>query len=215
MLLHLIKKDILIAKKEILLVLLIIAVVPLFYAWAAPEMSSFFPFLYMVVIGEVTLLQSISQLEAKTPKAPALLCATPYTRKSLVKAKYAFFVLIFVYCYIVHTLLILIINPLNILDFTSVFSVLLFSAIIYGVYMPIEFKFGVVKAKFVFMVTIIVFSLGPIIFGNILSNVIKIDFSVFSTMPTTIFNSLLTLFSITVISISMLVSIKIFQHKEL
>ncbi len=211
-LLHLIKKDILIAKKFVLITMLIVIAIPLFFMWAIPSLTSFLPFLYIVILVEVMLLQTVSQIKDKNPKVSALLCATPYTRKELVKARYAFFILLFAYCYIVHTLLTLIIDP----DLTGILAVLLCSVFIYGIYMPIEFKYGLVKAKFIFMATVLILSLGPIIITNLFAG---IDFSMLVkpilAIPAIVKCALLASLSALFFGLSMAISINIFSKKEL
>jgi len=214
MLLHLVKKDILIAKKFVFMTMFVAIAIPLFMMWTAPLWSAFIAFFYMVAISELLLLQTISQEEAKNPKATALLCATPYPRNTIVKAKYIFFLLIFAYCYVAHSLLMLITNQSNILDLTAILTVLLFTVIICGVYMPIEFKYEIVKAKFIFMITIFALSFGPLIFVNFFEKV-PIDFSALAAISSGVKNIVLALASVVVFSISMMVSIKIFAKKEL
>jgi ABC-2 type transport system permease protein len=216
MLLHLIKKDILIAKSSVLITIVMVIAIPLFFMFALPVSGGLLPFLYMVVLMEIVLLQAISALEAKNPKASTLLIAAPYSRKALVQAKYVLFILLFAFCYVVHTLLSLIIEPSNILNLTSILAVLLFGTIIYGIYMPIEFKYGNVKAKFVFMTLIIVLSLGPMLFVNFLAG---IDFGAIITSIAAISNITkciaLALLSAFAFMMSMAVSIRIVAKKEL
>jgi len=215
MLLNLVRKDILIAKKYVFVTMLVVIAIPLFIMLAAPSLSGFFPFLYTVVISELLLLQAISQEEAKCPKASALLCAAPYTRSAVVKAKYVFSLLIFAYCCIVYAIMMLVINQQpNNFDLTTILTVLLFSVIIYGVYMPIEFKYGLTKAKFVFMIGIFALSFGPVLFANLFAN-ITIDFSALAAISSGVKNIVLALASIAVFGISMMVSTKIFSKKEL
>lgn len=216
MVLNLIKKDILIAKNLFWAIMILVIAIPLFFMLAAPASISSFAFLYMVILSEVILAQSISSIEAQSPKAPALLCTAPYTRKSLVSAKYIFFILLFAFCYAVHTLLSFIINPSFILDVTSFLTVLLCGVIIYGIYMPIEFKYGNVKARFVFMVIILLFSVGPPLFTNFFAD---IDFSGLighiSSIPVIAKCFALGLSSAILFFVSMGVSVRIFANKEL
>lgn len=214
MLWNLVKKDILIAKKYVIVTMLVVIAIPLFIMFSAPSLSGFFPFLYMVAMAELLLLQAISQEEAKYPKATALLCTAPYTRSAFIKAKYVFSLLIFAYCYIVHTLVMLVIDKSNILDLTTILMVLLFSVLLYGIYMPIEVRYGAVKAKFVFMIMIFVLSFGPVVFANLFAN-ITIDISALAAISSTIKNIVLVLASMLVFGISMRVSTKIFSKKEL
>jgi ABC-2 type transport system permease protein len=214
MLLHLIKKDILIAKKYVFITMLAILAIPLFIMLVAPSLSGLIPFLYMVVLGELILLQAISQEEAKYPKTTALLCAAPYPRKTLVKAKYTLFLLIFAYCCFIYAIVNFFINKSGIIDLTMILTVMLVSAIIFGIYMPIEFKHGFVKARFIFMMVIIVFSLGPSVLVNLFGDV-RLDFSAFATISSGTKNIVLVLANILVLGISMMVSISIFSKKEL
>ena len=214
MLLHLVKKDILIAKKFVFATMILIIAIPLFIsAIDLLSFSNFLPFLYAVVLGELVLLQSISQEEAKYPKAPALLCAMPYSRSTFVKAKYALFLFIFAYCCVTYTIL-LAISKSNILDLNSILIVLLCSVLIYGVYMPIEIKYGNVKAKFFFMIVVLTISWGPAIYFNLFAN-INIDLTILTTIPLGIQNIVLAIASIVIFCISMFTSIKIFEKKEL
>ena len=216
MLLHLIKKDILIAKNLVLIMALIVIAIPLFFIFAIPVSTGLLPFLYMVILTEIILLQSISALEAKNPKATALLCATPYTRKSVVVAKYIFFILLFAFCYFAHTILSLVLDPASVLNLTSIMTVLLCGVIVYSVYMPIEIKYGNIKARFVFMIIILLFSLGPMVFTNFLSG---IDFTglleTFFALNTIARCSALTALSVLVFGISMAISMRFFSNKEL
>jgi len=102
----------------------------------------------------------------------------------------------------------------NNFDLTTILTVLLFSVIIYGVYMPIEFKYGLTKAKFVFMIGIFALSFGPVLFANLFAN-ITIDFSALAAISSGVKNIVLALASIAVFGISMMVSTKIFSKKEL
>lgn len=214
MLLHLVKKDILIAKKYVLVIMLFIIAFPLFVTVVAPQIEGLISFLYIVALGEIVLLQVISQEEAKYPKAAALLCASSYPRSTFVKANYTFFLLLFAYCYIAYTLVMLVVNRAGVLDLTAILTVLLVGVIIYGIYIPVEFKFGAVKARFIFTIAILALALGPMLFTDLFAN-ITIDFSALATIPASIKNIVLALVSIAVFSISMMVSIRIFSKKEL
>lgn len=214
MVLHLIKKDILIAKKYVLFTLPVIAAIPLFILYYVSSLSSFMPFLYMVVLGELVLLQAISQEEAKFSKAVALLCAAPYPRNAIVQAKYILFLLVFAYCWMIHTLMMLLLNPSKLLDPTMVLTVLFLCVIVFSIYMPIEFKYGYTKAKFIFMFVIILLSLAPTILVEHFPNLTS-GFSAWAAASSDIKNMVLAITSIAAFIISMLVSGKIFSEKDL
>ena len=216
MLLHLIKKDILLAKAIVIWAMLFIIAIPLFFKTVIPFPADLLSFLYMVVFAEIILLQNISAYEAKSPKASALLCAAPYTRRAVVQAKYVFFALLFALCYIIHTFFSLLIDSSHILNLTSVLVVLLCGVLIHGIFVPIEFKFGNVKTRFIFMITILLFSMWPAIFANFLGGV---DFSKIvdsiASIPIIVTQVTLILLSILFFLVSMAISIKIFSSKEL
>lgn len=212
MLLQLIKKDILIAKKYVFIVLLVMAVIPC-VVLVAPDIPAFIPFLYMVILGQLILLQAISQIEAKNPKATALLCAGPYPRHMFVLAKYALFFLIFFYCCIVHTGMMLLLNRAYMLDLTTMLSVLCISVLLFGIYMPIEFKHGFIKAKFFFTTIILLFAMGPSLLVTLLK---RLDLAVAlpASIPT-FWGGILAFVCILITGISILVSVRIFSKKDL
>ena len=104
----------------------------------------------------------------------------------------------------------------NILNLTSVLFVLLCGVLAHGIFVPIEFRFGNVKARLIFFVTVLLFSMGSMIFVNFLGGV---DFSrivdSITRIPTIVTQAALLLLSISFFLVSMAISIKIFSDKEL
>ena len=86
MLLHLVKKDLLISKRYVIIMLLLTFALPVFILLLEPSVPGVLPFIYAVIFGEVLLLQAIAPEEEKHPKAVALLCAGPYKRETFVLA---------------------------------------------------------------------------------------------------------------------------------
>lgn len=214
MLLYLVKKDFLLVKKYVCFMMLLAIAVPLFMAWRLPSMGGVVSFIYTVVFTELIICQSISVEESKYPKAAALLCSAPYPRSTFVKAKYVFFLLLFAYCYIVYTLMAFIIPGVGRIDLTIVLSVLLLGVILYGIYLPLYFKYGAEKTKFFFMICIFATSFGIPVLFQYLAN-FNIDFARLASVPTAIRNVVLVLVSITAWGVSQGVSIKIFSRKDL
>jgi len=217
MLLHLIKKDILLVKNNVLFMMFAIIAIPFFIAWRLPEAGSFrspLAFIYMVVMGVLMICMFVSTAEAKYPKAASLLCALPYSRTTFVMAKYVLFLLIFAYCFIVHTLVSLILSEIAPLSPTVVLASLLGITIIYGIYMPCEFKFGYEKTKFVFMLSIFTLSFGTPLISNLMKRT-NIDFSALSAIPAAIQWLVLAAATIMILFISVMASIKIYSGKEL
>ena len=212
MLLQLVKKDALIAKKYAIIAMIFMFVIPLFILNAAPSAPAFLRLLYTTILGELVLMQAISQEEGRCPKAASLLCTAPYRRRDIVAARYVFFLLLFVYGYAAYTLVTWIADPSGFPNLTSVLGVLLVNTVVFGIYLPIEFKYGLVKAKFIFIIFILLFSLGPSAFHN-LPNIGKIIF--LWTASPAVENLLMALASAMIFGLSMAISVRIFSKKDL
>lgn len=214
MMFQLVKKDLLLIKRYVVATLLLLVAIPVLIVRTAPSLPGVLVFLYMVVLGELMLIQALSQTEAKSPKAIALLCAAPYSRNTVVQAKYVFFLLVFAYCYVAYTLVILAMKTGALLDGFSVSLVLLCSITIYAIYLPVELKYGLIKSKFIFIIAIFAFSLGPALFSNVFANV-SYDFSALTMLPDIIIIPALVLMSAAILWASLMVSQRIFIRKEL
>ena len=97
----LLKKDFLIVKKYVLIMLVVIALIPPVMRWRTPEFTGAFGFILSVIFGVFMLLQYVSLKEYQFPKAAILLCATPFSRKAIVSSKYIFCMAIYAICCIV------------------------------------------------------------------------------------------------------------------
>ena len=214
MTLQLVIKDFILVKKQALFMLVLAAAIPLFVMSRVPTIPSVIAFIYCVTFVELIIIQAIGAIEGKHPKATALLCATPYSRKSVVLAKYIFFLLLFVYCYAVFSILGLLVPTIGTVSLTVVLSVLLGGIIIYGTFLPFYFKYDFEKTKYFFMVVIFVIAFGSPMLANQLSGV-NIDISVLNTMPTATLNIIILLASIAILFISVMLSMRIFSKKEL
>ena len=136
------KKNILLAKKPTLLMLILSAIIPLFVVSRVPALGGTVAFIYTVIFTELIILQSVAVEESKHPKAAALLCAAPYSRKTFVSAKYVFFLLLFVYCYAIFSLVGMINPDVGMVSLSAVLAVFLGGVVVYGVYLPLYFKYG-------------------------------------------------------------------------
>ena len=88
MLFHLIKKDFLIVKKYVLIVLVAAILIPPVMRWRTPEFAGTFGFILSVIFSIFMLLQYVSLKEYQFPKATTLLCATPFSRSMMVLLQY-------------------------------------------------------------------------------------------------------------------------------
>ncbi|MBW8350810.1 ABC-2 transporter permease [Bacillus sp. IITD106] len=212
MLLHLVKKDFLLVKKYLPLMMLLPIAIPLFVMWRVPELLGFGAFVISVIFTEFMLYQSVSLAEFKYPKAEALLCAVSYTRNEIVKARYVFLLLIFVYCSIAYEVLAVFVPKIEYLTMFNILTVLLISAILFGVYTPIQYKLGFERTKYFFSIIIIA---TPFVLPALMNSNISLDFKMFSALPPVIQYLGLTLLIIVILCVSVIVSSKIYVKKEL
>ncbi|MBU3128939.1 ABC-2 transporter permease [Clostridium tagluense] len=218
MLLHLVKKDFLLVKKYLPLFVILPFAIPLLIMIQASHLTQVSQFLGLiafvlsVIFAVFMLYQYVLMAEMKYPKAEALLCSTPYSRSTLVKARYVFLLLIFAYCCVAYNLLALLFAKIEYLTPFSYLIALLISVTLFGVYTPLQYKLGFEKTKYFFMILIMgsPFSLTLLIKANI-----KLDFTRFSAMPMFVQYLIPIVTIIAILFISMNVSIKIYSKKEL
>ena len=154
MLFALLKKDFLIVKKYVLIMLVVIALIPPVMRWRTPEFTGVFGFILSVIFGVFMLLQYVSLKEYQFPKAATLLCATPFSRKAIVSSKYIFCMAIYAICCIVFELETLFMPGLVTSDIKLFAFMFLIVSVFIGIYLPIQYKFGYEKTKFAFVVVI-------------------------------------------------------------
>ena len=158
MLFALLKKDFLIVKKYVLIMLVVIALIPPVMRWRTPEFTGVFGFILSVIFGVFMLLQYVSLKEYQFPKAVTLLCATPFSRKTIVSSKYIFCMAIYAICCIVFELETLFMPGLGTSDIKLFAFMFLIVSVFIGIYLPIQYKFGYEKTKFAFGVIIMAYS---------------------------------------------------------
>ena len=214
MILHLVKKDFLIAKKYVLFMMGFTAVIPMFVVTSVPAMTGTGAFIYTVIFTVIIILQSAAMEEAKHPKAIALLCAAPYSRKSFVMAKYACFFILFAYCYAVYCLLGVIFTSVEMVGLSALLAVLMFGTVIYSVFLPVYFKLGFEKTKFIFLIAIPVFAFGTPIFFNFYPN-LNFSINMLALLPVVVINIAMISVGFVTLVVSVNLSIKIFSRKEL
>lgn len=154
MVLALLRKDFLIVKKYVLIMLLFILLIPPVMRWRTPEFTGAFGFILSVIFAVFMLLQYVSLKEYQFPKAATLLCATPFTRKAMVLSKYIFCMAIYVICCIAFWIETLVIPGLETADITIFALMFLVTALFIGIYLPVQYKLGYEKTKFAFVVVI-------------------------------------------------------------
>lgn len=215
MLISLVRKDLLIVKKYLLIMFIFAIVGPIFISSELKFLNgSFIGFLITVLFLEYIIFNSVSMAEDKY-KGSALLCTTPYTRDAVVRAKYLFVLVIFIISLITYTLTASV-TPLGLerLNITNVGISLLTLSFFFGVLIPVQFKFGYEKTKmFFFSVVFLTPFLFPTIVQWLQSH--NLEMNIMLPFPHILQVCFLYLLSLLVVLISMLLSKQIYAKKNL
>ncbi|MCB2354200.1 ABC-2 transporter permease [Clostridium estertheticum] len=212
MLFHLVKKDFLLIKKYLLLMILIPIAIPILMMIQASQLLGLSAFVMSVIFTVFMLYQYVLMAEMKYPKAEALLCATPYSRSTLVQARYVFLLLPFAYCCVAYNVLALLFAKIEYLTPSTYLIAMLISVILFGIYTPIQYKLGFEKTKYFFVLVIMG---APFLMVLLIKANINLDLTGLSVMPMFAQYLILIVAIISIIFISMNVSIKIYSKKEL
>lgn len=156
MLLHLVKKDFILAKRYIIFMIIFAAIGPVFiYTRLGINDGSFTSFLITVLFTEYILNNTVSLQEDKY-KGAALLCTTPHSRNGVIKAKYLFILVIFTGSFLLYNLSAAIASNVGLtkLSIYNTGTALLIIAIFFGILIPVETKFGYEKTKYIFFIII-------------------------------------------------------------
>lgn len=214
MMIYLVKKDFLLVKRYLPLIVILAFGIPLFIWWQVPNIMGFAAFMIMVIFTVYIPLQSVSLAETKYPGTTALLCTAPYTRSAVVKARYVFFLILFVFCCLAYAILSLLVPQIEMISAFDMILTLLIFSIIFGFYIPLQYKLGFEKMKYALMIVLFATSF-------LLPSIVKvlakegIDFDIFADLPLPISYAALSAIIFVVVAISLAASIKIFQTKEL
>lgn len=161
MILQLLKKDCIIAKNYVAVVILIGLGLPVLLVWKQPQMLEVFALPGAVIISSAAFNLAVSEKENRYPKATALLCATPYNRGKLVEEKYLLYFLIYLYCCVVFRIEMQVIPQLAAVDFVrSAVIVFWIQVICMGIFLPIQYRFGYEKTKLLAMLLVVA---GPVL----------------------------------------------------
>lgn len=211
MLFSLVKKDFLIVKKFFLLILMGAVIIPPFMLWQVPELTSVLGFIFSVVFAVFMLLQYVSIKEHQFPKAATLLCATPFPRKMMVLSKYIFCVVIYMIgsgIFWIETFIIPGLGKLSIKMFTFMF---LATSVFISIYFPVQYKFGFEKTNYIFGVLVIT---SPMYLPKLMSAG-SLNLGFLTTLSPYLVYIGSILISFAVLSISAVLSIKIYEKSDL
>lgn len=211
MLFHLIRKDFLIVKKYVLIMVMAAIAIPPFMLWRAPEYAGIFGFTFSIIFSVFMLLQYVSLKEYQFPKAATLLCSTPFSRKMMVLSKYIICIAMYITCCIVFGIETLFISGLGVFNVKLCMLMFLVVSAFIGIYLPVQYKLGYEKTKFAFVVVIMA---SPFIFPQLLKlESLNLDFFQ-KVSPFVIYGSIITI-SLIVLTVSALLSIKIYDDEDL
>lgn len=211
MLFHLIKKDILIVKKYVLIMVLAAAAIPPFMLWRAPEYTGVLGFILSVIFSVFMLLQYVSLKEYQFPKAAALLCATPFSRKMIVLSKYIFCIAMYTACCVIFGMETLFIPGLGAFNVKLCMLMFLAVSVFIGIYLPVQYKLGYEKTKFVFAVVIMA---SPFLLPLLLK-MESINLDIFSRFSPFLIYGGTALFGFAVLVVSVSLSMKIYDNADL
>jgi len=220
MIFNLVKKDMLIVRKFVIIMF--------FVAFFAPSLllqnmdvensmnNTYGVLVFFMVLFVIILLlsSSVSLIDETYKKGCAYLCTTPYTRNQIVLSKYIFSYIIFIAYCLIYIIENMVYPQYTIkLNFEIIIISLLAISIFRGVLIPLEYKFGYEKAKYIII-------LLPILLPYVLSIVFdKVDISrldITQIYDMNIGLKMIFVFSVFLINaVSMIVSCYIFKNKEL
>lgn len=176
--------------------------------------SSFISFIITILFLEFILYGSVSRLEEKN-KGCILLTTIPYSRSQIVKSKYLFIASIFIITYVLYILAALI-TPIE-MNFLSIKSVLISFLVIsvcFGIYIPIQYKYGTEKTKYISSCFVLISPLSlPAVIKWIQSK--NIDLEIINEVPNLLKYMVIILLALVVLEISIKISINIYDNKDL
>lgn len=211
MLFHLIKKDFLIVKKYVLIMLVAAILIPPVMRWRTPEFAGTFGFILSVIFSVFMLLQYVSLKEYQYPKAATLLCATPFSRSMMVLSKYIFCISIYVACCIIFGIETLLIPGLGTSSIALFILMFFVTSVFIGIYFPIQYKLGYEKTKFAFAVIIVA---SPFVLP-VLMRMDTVNWGFFASIPAYLLYGGVLAGGIIILLLSSILSIKIYNATDL
>lgn len=211
MLFHLLKKDFLIVKKYVLIMMAAAIVIPVFMLWRAPEYKGTLGFAISVIFAVFMLLQYVSLKEYQFPGAAALLCAAPFSRKMMVLSKYVFCITIYALCCVIYGIETVVVPGLGTLDIRLFIILFFVTSVFIGVYLPLQYKLGYDRTKFAFTVVIMA---SPFILPQLLK-MESLRFCFFSGYSSALVCGASALAGFGILAVSVFVSVKFYENTDL
>lgn len=207
----LLKKDYLLIKKYVWIMLCAAIAIPPVMRLRMPEFTGQFGFILSAIFSVLILLQYVSLKEYQFPKATALLCATPFSRMQLVFSRYLFCLIIYAICcitYKIENLLFPWLGTAGIRLFVGMFFV---TAAFLSIYLPVQYKLGYEKTKFAFLLIALT---SPILLP-VLLRIANQHANLLSHLASTPVYIGILLISLAILALSLFASVQIFQKTDL
>ncbi len=208
----LIKKDFILIKKYVLIMIGVCLFFPLFILWRLPEYAGIMSLVLTTIFSVFMLLQYVSLKEHQYTKASALLCAAPYPRSLLVIAKYCFCMTIFIFCCAVFAVQAMLFPALGGFHIEAASMLFLVIAAFLGIYLPAQYYFGYEKTKLFFFIIIMA---SPFFFPQLLKLEGRLGFLENVIGHPTLLTCTAALFGAAILIISALVSVRIYAKADL
>lgn len=212
MLFQLVKKDFLLIKKYVLIMLTFSILLPIFLLWRLPEYANIMGFVLITIYSVFMLLQYVAMKETQFPKASALLCALPYSRKEVVLSKYIFSLVIYLVCCLIFGIETLAFPQLGAFKFTMPVMLFLVISIILGIYLPVYYKLGFETTKLFFIMIIMTSSF---VFPQIVKLAGGINLNFFDRLNPIILLGGVIVLSSSILAVSAIVSMQIYKKADL
>lgn len=215
--LSLVQRDLLLINlKNGFSILFVELAVPLLFAYKIPEIMEFgcVPFLFTFFYAAFLTNQYLGMTELKYPRAEITLCAAPYSRSAVVAARYMTLGVSLLLTIAIYAVLAATVPALPMVTVRDILLALLIASLFYGIELPLQYKLGFEKMKFVNF--IVIFSI-PFATGLITKALAKhpLDFSGLLALSPGAKHGLMAALSALIIAASMTISVKIYRAKEL
>lgn len=212
MLFQLVKKDFMLVKKYVLIMAAVSIIIPVLLLWRFPDYAAIMGFVLITIVSVFMLLQYVFLKEIQSPKASAFLCALPYSRTDIVLSNYIFGLIIFLGCCMIFGIETLVFPQLGTFGFTMPVMLFLVISLILSIYLPMQYKLGYEKTKFLFVIIIMASSFGPSLFAKKVSG---LDLSFLDMLNPSIVLGGVISFSIIVLAVSAIISMHIYNKADL
>lgn len=210
MLYHLIKKDFVLVKKYLPLFLGWAVLIPLYVGSRPIRGAALIGFVLSAVYTLFMTVQQISIKESQSPKAMALLCASPYPRWLLVVARYCLVPILHLVCCLIFLAESLVMPGLAALPMQAYASVLFANSLFFSIIMPLQYKLGFERVKLLLMLIIIATAWLFPLFVKVSATV---HWNPLAGIPAPAAFIAFTAASLAVLAASALISIRIFDRK--